>query len=279
MRYTEDYRYEVMRDNREQILMLHVKNELAPRPNQHFHNSMEFVYVAEGSICARLGRNSVKVEKGSLLALPSFLPHDIPRKDTELWQLIVPRSLMGNLDKLMEHKTLDRLVIADADGQLLTYMRLIYDIYTRCGSFATLDEGAAQNVANAAAANFVRVVIALCGLREETGGSTAVMQAIRYLSEHFRDSIRIGEISQRLYCNRSQLSALFRETFGLSMSEYVTRLRAAEVRRLLVEEADVTLAEACSAAGFGSLRTLHRAYKEIYGSAPCASVAHPSEPM
>ena len=277
MRHTDEYRYDVMRDNQEQIVMLHVQNELAPQPNQHFHNSMEFVYVAEGRICARLGSNSVKVEKGELLALPSFLPHDFPRKDAELWQLIVPRSLMGNLDKLMEHKTLDRLVIADSDGQLLTYMRLIYDIYTRRGAFAALDAGAAQNAANTAASNFVRVVIALCGLREATGSSTLVMQAIRYLSEHFREPVRVGEISQKLYCNRSQLSALFWETFGLSMNEYITRLRAAEVRRLLTEETNITLAEACSAAGFGSLRTLHRAYKEIYGCAPCASVDHPSE--
>lgn len=272
MRNMDDYRYELGRDEQDRLVTLHVMDRTQPMESQHFHDSTEFIYVASGCVHASLGSARVEVPSGHLLALSSFLPHDCPREDAELWQLIVPRSLVGNLDRLMGNRTFDRHVIADPDGQLLRYMRLIYELNTREGIFASMDEAYAKNAAISAAANFVRVVIPLCGLREESGSSMTVMQAIRYLSQHFREPIRIGEMAQRLYCNRSQLSAAFRETFGMSMNEYVTRLRAAEVRRLLSENPEITLPEAGAEAGFGSLRTLHRAYKEIYGCAPCEGV-------
>ena len=269
----ENYRYEIMRDNRDGLTMFHVTEDHGINPKQHFHGSMEFIYVAKGRLLAYLGEERLEVEEGCLLALPSFLPHDLPVENAELWQLIVPRLLIGNLDKLMENKTLERRVIPDPDGQLLAYLKLIYEIHTQSGLFASLDAHSVQAAAHSAAASFVRIVIQLCGLKEKEGSSSAVMQAIHYLSQHFREPVQIGRLSRLLYCNRSQLSALFRKTFGMSMSEYVTRLRAAEVRRLLDEEG-VTLLQACSEAGFGSLRTLHRAYKEIYGCSPCESVRY-----
>ena len=272
----ENYRYEIMRDNRDGLTMFHVTEDHGINPKQHFHGSMEFVYVAKGRILAYLGEECMEVKAGHLLALPSFLPHDLPVENAELWQLIVPRLLIGNLDKLMENKTLERRVIPDENGQLLAYLKLIYGMYTGEGLFANLDGHSVQAAAHSAAASFVRIVIQLCGLKEKAGSSSAVMQAIHYLSQHFREPIQIGNLSRMLYCNRSQLSSLFRETFGMSMNEYVTRLRAAEVRRLLDEEG-ITLLQACSEAGFGSLRTLHRAYKEIYGASPCESMRYPAE--
>ncbi|MBQ8510669.1 MAG: helix-turn-helix domain-containing protein [Clostridia bacterium] len=269
---TDLYSYEVTRDNQDQIVTLHIQNGIAPRPSQHFHDSLEFLYVADGSINARLGSEQTVVPAGNLLAVSSFLPHDFPREYAELWQLIVPRSLISNLDQLMENKTFARRVLPDPDGQLLAYMKLIYEINTRGGIFAVIDETAAHAAAVSAAGNLVRLIIRISGLREEGGSSLPVMQAIRHISLHFREPIRVGELSRRLYCNRSRLSSLFHATFGMTMNEYVNSLRAAEVRRLLSENPKMILTEAAALSGFGSLRSLHRAYKQTYGHPPAGDV-------
>ena len=54
----------------------------------------------------------------------------------------------------------------------------------------------------------------------------------------------------------------------MRMSEYLCKLRAAEVRRLLAENPNIKLVEAAERSGFGSLRSLHRVYREIYGETP-----------
>ena len=196
MQSIENYRYDILRDDQEKLVTFHKTDDLAPHENQHFHDSIEFIYVAKGCIHAKLGSDSLEITSGHLLALPSFTPHDCPRKDAELWQLIVPRSMISNLDKLMERKTFASRVIRDPNGQLLSYLKLIHEINTREGIFSELDEDCAKNSAVTAAASFIRTVIPLFGLRDEIGSSSSVMQAIRYLSEHFREPLRIGEISQ-----------------------------------------------------------------------------------
>ncbi len=260
--------YDPSRDRPDGLITACHTEASAPLERQHFHGSPEFLYVHTGCILARMGEREILVPPGHLLALSSFLPHDCPRSEGEIYQLILPRSGMSGLDGLMEGKTFDKAVLADPDGQLYAQMRLIHEMNARIGLFAALDGDEARRAAASAAMALVRVLIPLLGLRAEPGSTQPVLQAIRYLSEHFREEIRIGELARRFFCHRSLLSAGFLSVFGMTMNEYVNRLRAAEVRRLLAENPALTLSEAAAMAGFGSLRSLHRAYREVYGRTP-----------
>ena len=234
----------------------------------HYHGSIELFYVKSGSVNARIGAELMEIGEGNLIAVSSLVPHDFARARAEYYQLIIPREFIPSIDKLMENKSFDRMVIEDPDGQLLSRMKDIYEIDNKIGIYSAFDDRTATEICISAAINLLRMLVGICGLKDSLGVSGPVVEALQFLSLHFREQIGISDLSRIILCNRSRLSSLFFKTFGMSMSEYLNKLRAAEVKRLISENPEMTLIEAAELSGFGSLRSLHRAYRSSYGETP-----------
>jgi AraC-like DNA-binding protein len=85
-----------------------------------------------------------------------------------------------------------------------------------------------------------------------------------------KPELKITEVSQLLGTNRSYVSVLINNEFSCSFNEFVNRYRIEEAKRLMQEVSteNFSLNYIAESAGFGSVGTFIRAFKEIEGTTP-----------
>lgn len=98
-----------------------------------------------------------------------------------------------------------------------------------------------------------------------------VLRARRFIDEHAAEPISLSRVAGELGVARNYLSALFKRENGLTLTEYIhrVRIRRAEV---LLHAGDKTLAEAAYQVGYQSYRHFYRNFVRICGQSPTAYV-------
>ena len=167
----------------------------------------------------------------------------------------------------MDGKTFASPVMQD-NGEFLALIKIIDAIFSRSGIYRNITDAHRAELLTSAGSLLIRTMISVCGLTDQRSGDHLLLRAVAYLDEHFREEIRVPAMARALLCSQAALSAGFRSAFGMTINEYVSRLRAIEVRRLLTESPEMTLPEAAARSGFGSLRSLHRVYLKEFGTTP-----------
>lgn len=92
-------------------------------------------------------------------------------------------------------------------------------------------------------------------------------KAKRLIEESFCQK---GELNQRLKhlgVSRRRLDEIFKTEYGLTMFEYMDKLRLEEAKRLLSETSEEII-DIAYAAGFGSLPSFYRFFKKCTGLSP-----------
>ncbi|MCK3685372.1 AraC family transcriptional regulator [Maribellus sp. YY47] len=82
--------------------------------------------------------------------------------------------------------------------------------------------------------------------------------------------LRITTVSETLQTNRTYISRLINEEFGVNFNEFVNKYRVEEAEALLKNEDNAlyTLDYIAEKAGFGSTNSFTRAFKEYKGITP-----------
>lgn len=90
-----------------------------------------------------------------------------------------------------------------------------------------------------------------------------------YLREHFRESLRVGDVAEAVGVHPAHLASVFRARHRVPLGEFVRRLRVdwAAVR---LEETDDALSSIAFAAGFADQSHLSRTFKKYMGISPGA---------
>ncbi|WP_372775460.1 helix-turn-helix domain-containing protein [Mangrovibacterium sp.] len=87
---------------------------------------------------------------------------------------------------------------------------------------------------------------------------------------YLNSEIRITELCKRMITNRTYLSRLINEEFGLSFSDFINSYRVRYAGELLAADKDETLsiAQVAEKSGFGSLSSFNRAFRKAMGVGP-----------
>jgi AraC family transcriptional regulator, melibiose operon regulatory protein len=96
-----------------------------------------------------------------------------------------------------------------------------------------------------------------------------VEDIVRFLGEHYRDAIDVAAAARAVGLHPNYAMMVFREVCGVSLWEYVIRLRVAHAERLLLST-DWTVEEIGSQSGFGSTNAFYRAFRRVTGCTPTA---------
>jgi len=265
------FRYEAWRDEEDKLRFgfreAEIKEQYETPSLCHIHGMLEFIYVVSGCGQIIIDGQVKNVTANTFIAVSCFVPHHFTRLDSSSWLVIIPARYISACAPLLEGKTFSDPIVHDGNGEILACIQLINAIYSRTGIYADMRDGN-EELLSSALMLLLRSAIAVCGLKDKPRSSYILLDAVDYIHKHFREPIRIAELSRMLLCNQYALSSQFSRTFGMTISEYITRLRVTEVRRMMTETPEMTLPEAAERAGFGSLRTLHRAYKAEFGCTP-----------
>jgi AraC family transcriptional regulator, melibiose operon regulatory protein len=88
-----------------------------------------------------------------------------------------------------------------------------------------------------------------------------------YIGERFREPLTVAEIAAAVDLNANYAMTAFREGCGLSLWEYVTRLRISHAQRLLLTT-DWTVERIALDCGFGAVSRFYAAFKRLCGVTP-----------
>ena len=236
----------------------------------HFHNCIELLYAETGSFRVIVNGTEYTLRAGDFAAISSFTVHDcISDMPARRWVILIPPSLLGGAAKQLEGKTFANCVRHD-DGTLLALLKLLYCAHKQEGIYALSVPGSAalvQTVRSLSAAA-VMTAAAACGLCEQGESSVVLIELLRYLHLHFREPIHIPELARILLCSQKTLSDQFHRVFHMTIGAYINHLRALDVLSVLKENPNMRLTEAAELCGFGSVRSLLRAYKKEFGCTP-----------
>lgn len=96
-----------------------------------------------------------------------------------------------------------------------------------------------------------------------------IQKAIKYINNHFMESIRSEDLAQKLNLNASYLRHLFRANMQMTMKDYITHLRLSQARKLLLAT-DKSVAEIISAVGYTNVSQFYHVFKQHSHMTPAA---------
>jgi AraC-like DNA-binding protein len=103
----------------------------------------------------------------------------------------------------------------------------------------------------------------------EAGGEGlgAVEKMARHMAEHVGEPLRVERIAAAAGCRPNHAMALFRRRCGLTIGEYLARLRVTLAQRLLLES-DAKVTDVAFACGFGTVSAFYANFVRLTGMPP-----------
>ena len=95
----------------------------------------------------------------------------------------------------------------------------------------------------------------------------AISDAIAYLNIHYTQNPSLKEVAEVAHYNSNYFSAKFRETTGVSFSEYLCALKLKYAKKLL-RETDLKINDVAFKSGFNSLSNFLKVFKSQNGISP-----------
>ncbi|MBQ8508701.1 MAG: helix-turn-helix domain-containing protein [Clostridia bacterium] len=265
--HSHRFRYELYRDCMPNVFVDY--NHGKVDSPTHFHSSIEILYVEDGQMQVNIDNMNYTVSQGQFIAVPSFTFHSCcVNADARRWVVVIPPELLGSTARQLDGKIFADCLQMD-DGTIFSLTRIIRHAYSQQGIFQ--GDGNAENrrqIIRSLCAAIITAVISACGLREQNSPAPLIVNALKYIHLHFREDIRIPEMSHALLCTQQTLSSQFNAVIGMTISAYINHLRALDVRANLSDDPNMRLTEAAELAGFGSVRSMLRAYKREFGCTP-----------
>ena len=107
-----------------------------------------------------------------------------------------------------------------------------------------------------------------------------VSSAKQFVLSHVEEPINLAVVAQHVNVSRFHFCKLFKKATGMTLTEYVARVRVEKAKTLLVD-ASVRISEVVFAAGFGSIPRFNSVFKRCVGMSPTEyrATLHSSLPM
>ena len=155
------------------------------------------------------------------------------------------------------------------------------NIYTSAGLSAGIDlalawveEDCGARVAHEAAREMVLFLRRPCGqpqvsvsLASQASEMTSLRELQIWIAEHLKTKLSVEDLADRMAMSVRNFERVFTREVGSTPSQYVLQMRVEAARRQL-ERTDVGLKQVASAAGFGSVDLMRRAFVRLLGITP-----------
>ena len=97
--------------------------------------------------------------------------------------------------------------------------------------------------------------------------NTSIRDMLSYINEHYKESLSVAKLAGLIGYNANYLSRLFRSQVGISLVEYIYRVRLVKFHKELLET-DRSIADLMSEFGLTNERTSREMFYKIYKMLP-----------
>ncbi len=245
----------------------------------HWHDHFEIALVLEGRGTFLFGRRSLPAEAGDLFFIDNSQPHvalaDPGHSLRLLLVLFRPELIAGpgcrelDLGYLAPFRVDERTwsprvagstALAAQVAPVLHQLRAIFDRH----------DATERHLADAT----LRVALALANRDQGTAAVTAataraaadrreqIRPVLAYVDGHCRESITLDDVADLVHVSASRVRHVFKDVTGVGFKEYLTAVRVAEAKRLLLST-DLSVADIARQVSYTNL---HQFYKVFYRS-------------
>jgi len=95
----------------------------------------------------------------------------------------------------------------------------------------------------------------------------SIQEVMDYVEDNFNADISLKGIAEIVHLNASYLSSLFKEELNMTFSEYLTRRRIQEAKRLLMQT-DLTINEIAEKVGYQTAKYFIKIFKQYENTTP-----------
>lgn len=240
----------------------------------HVHSAVEIIMPSHGVSVVRLPDREYRVKADEILIIPSNTMHELTEDDDILRYLILfePAPLFSLVDMQQAYLITQHPVYlqnqSEIHREVATLLHQLVDCYflqqpmwnTRCYAcllqvYALLAEEFAARTASPADAD--RKLI----------DPQIMNMAVSYIGEHYMEEISLEQVASFTGYSRYYFSRAFKNYFGISYSDYLMVKRINEAVSLLVNT-DKPVGEVATEAGFGSIATFNRVFRNHKNCTP-----------
>mgnify|MGYP001317645793 CR=1 FL=1 len=97
--------------------------------------------------------------------------------------------------------------------------------------------------------------------------NNSIQEVMDYVEDNFNADISLKGIAEIVHLNASYLSSLFKEELNMTFSEYLTRRRIQEAKRLLMQT-DLTINEIAEKVGYQTAKYFIKIFKQYENTTP-----------
>ena len=228
----------------------------------HIHSHLEMVYLCSGSAVAVLDGKRYPMAPGDLfLAFPNQI-HCYEKTEPVNIYLVI---FTGEM-----HEQLQNLLPGRLPGDpVLKKERLPEDIALRLASLSRMSRSDSPYEKLSATGGLLALlgeVLSLFSYEKAQESHDSVKQILCYCAEHYTEPLTLDTLSKALYLSRFHISHVFTRRIGLTLPQFLGKLRVARACTLLAE--NMPISQVAFSAGFSSIRTFNRVFAEEKGMTP-----------
>lgn len=237
------------------------------RVYSHRHEFYELYLFLAGHAEFLIGEQTVALKPRTLLLLPPNTVHSLRFLDGES---VYQRTVLWVSPALFERSspevwdTPQEVMLSGPDGAAVEGLLTLLDAEQSRMERDFSDYEGRETVY----ADYIRLILThLCRLRDRAIPASPFLRRVQgYIEAHLAGDLSAGAIARALHVGKSHLMRRFREEAGVSLHQYILKLRLLRARRLLSRGG--TAAESADAAGFFDYTTFYKAFIREYGMTP-----------
>lgn len=244
----------------------------------HWHNAAEIIMPMENDYTVMVGQTAYKIEPGELFMVPAGVVHEIfAPEDGFRYLFLIDQREFYTIEGLPQVQRVLYPCVhlrADRDGAALEEIRGYF-----INAVREFDQDKA--LSPTAARLWLRLVLVRTAqhlLSDEAGeraqvtprqhlAMTVLANACSYIAEHCAEKLTLDDMAA--YCGYSKyhFARTFKLYSGMSFYDYYMRQRLVLCRRLL-SNPQMRVTEVALQAGFDSIATFNRVFKQYEGVTP-----------
>lgn len=244
----------------------------------HEHDYYEFYFFMEGDICCQIGEESFQILPGDLMLIPPHTPHQayIQYHGSHYRRFVL--WISKDFYQYLSHLSEDYRYLIEYAEQQKQYI-FHHDTITfnalKSRLIHILEEMNTDRFGRQAQITLTlsELMLTLCRITYEAhhpvtehGKQSLCENVLRYIEEHLEDDLSLDQLSKVFFVSKYHISHLFKETFGLSLHQYVLKKRLDKCRQQIVSSQSIT--DTCQQNGFHDYSSFYRAFVKEYGISP-----------
>ena len=246
--------YEKRRDGQLYFRMAHTLEFDA-----HMHESVELVFLIEGSAHAFAGGRDYRLSAGDFFVVfPNSIHYYDNCINNRAIVVIVPLDMLAEFRSILTAKSIVSSVVRNVDSRAAD---LLYSLITYDGKYKN------EAIRGMLLAAFSMILEKADFSDKANFNGTTIESILEFCEKQYREELSLESVAKKLGISKSYISHVFTDKIHMSFRDYINSIRLNTSLHLLRQD-KLNITDIASESGFGTVRTFNRAFKKKFGISP-----------